>query len=92
MQTDHSSDVSERATPQTIELDCAPGGIRPGDLIGGVIEGTGLPARERVGAFFGNWTWDYSDIPAEKWAEIRPVLKARVEALYRSGVIRYGSW
>jgi hypothetical protein len=30
---------------QTIELDCAPGSLRPGDLIGGVIKDLGLPER-----------------------------------------------
>lgn len=84
--------VEDQPTPQTIELDCAPGGIRPGDLIEGVIEGTGLPKKETVGRFFGNWMWDYSEIPHEEWMRIRPILKERVVKLYNSGVIRYGSW
>lgn len=78
--------------PQTIELDCAPGGLRPGDLINGVIEGTGLESREPVGKLFGNWTWDYSDVPAETWKQVQPVLKQRITALYNAGDIRYGSW
>lgn len=77
---------------QTIELDCAPGALRPGDLIGKVIEGTGLPDREPVSKFFGCWTWEYKDIPVELWLRIRPTLKTRVTALYESGAIRYGSW
>ena len=77
---------------QTIELDCPPGDPRPGDLIASVIEGTGLPLRERVGAFFGNWTWDYNDIPEAEWEKVKPILKERITALYHSGVIRYGSW
>jgi len=77
---------------QTIELDCAPGSPRPGDLIGGVIEGTGLQTKEPVAMFFGNWTYDYSEVPADEWAKIRPTIKARIEALYESGAIRYGSW
>jgi hypothetical protein len=77
---------------QTIELDCAPGSPRPGDLIAGVIEGTGLELKEPVSQLFGNWTWDYSDIPAETWATVRVTLKARVTALYNRGLIRYGSW
>jgi hypothetical protein len=77
---------------QTIELDCAPGLPRPGALIEGVLEGTGLPVRDTTSRFFGNWTWDYSDIPAEKWAEVKPILKQRIEALYHAGRIRYGSW
>jgi hypothetical protein len=77
---------------QTIDLDCAPGWPRPGDLIGGVIEGTGLAEREPVLKIFGNWTWDYSDLPEERWREIQPVLKERITKLYESGTIRYGSW
>jgi hypothetical protein len=77
---------------QTIELDCAPGMTRPGDLIAGVIEGTGLPEREACSKFFGNWTWDYSDIPADVWEATKQVRKERVTALYHQGMIRYGSW
>ena len=77
---------------QTIELDCPPGTPRPGDLIAAVIEGTGLPARRPVSTFFGCWTWDYSDIPAEQWAIARIQIEQRIRALYRRGVIRYGSW
>ena len=77
---------------QTIELDCPPGWPRPGDLIADVIKDTGLPERENVGSFFGNWTWDYSDIPADQWEAVKPTLKERIVALYNAGRIRYGSW
>lgn len=77
---------------QTIELDCAPGYPRPGDLIDGVIKDTGLSAREPVSKFFGQWTWDYSDVPQEEWKRIQPTLKTRVTKLYNDGLIRYGSW
>lgn len=77
---------------KTIELDCAPGGPRPGDLIGEVIKDTGLPLRERTSAFFGNWTWDYSDIPDDVWIKAQETTKPRITALYNAGVIRYGSW
>lgn len=77
---------------QTIELDCPPGTPRPGDLIGGVIRGTGLPLRDPVLMLLGNWTWDYSDIPPVKWQKAHPVLQERITALYNNGAIRYGSW
>lgn len=76
---------------QTIELDCPPGSPRPSDLIGGVIAGL-LPEREAVSKFFGNWTWNYSDIPTDKWNEVKPILKDRITTLYNMGQIRYGSW
>ena len=79
---------------QTIELDCPPLTPRPGTYIAGVIEGTGLEVREPIigPASFGNWTWDYSDVPEEEWKKIQPILQERIAALYRNGSIRYGSW
>lgn len=77
---------------ESIELDCPPGYPRPGDLIAGVIAGTGLPESEPVFMFFGCWAWEY-DVPREKWErEIQPVIRPRIQALHSSGVIRYGSW
>jgi hypothetical protein len=78
---------------QSIDLDCAPGGVRPGDLIGFVVEGTGLelPA-EPPRPIFGNATW-YFEVTRERWeAEIQPVIKPRIVELYEQGAIRYGSW
>jgi hypothetical protein len=77
---------------QTIELDCPPGNPRPGDLIGGIIRGTGLPPRESDSRLFGWWTWDYRDIPPKEWKRIRPTLKRRISKLYKTGVVRGGSW
>ena len=77
---------------QTIELDCPPGNLRPGDLIKNIIEGTGLELRETVGRCFGNWTWDYNDVPKEVWQKAQPILKQRISKLYNDKVIRYGSW
>jgi len=77
---------------KSIELDCAPGSPRPGDLIGGVIEGTGLPKKETVSRFFGNWMWTYNEIADEEWKRIQPIVKERVTDLYNRGLIRYGSW
>ena len=77
---------------QSIQLDCAPGAVRPGDLYPAVIEGLGLPTKTPCSMFFGQWTWDYSEIPSEKWKELQPTLKDRIVGLYDAGFIRYGSW
>lgn len=77
---------------QTIELDCPPGWPRPGDLIDEVIKDTGLPKRESVSRLFGQWTWDYSEVPEDHWKKVQPILKERITVLYNSGMIRYGSW
>lgn len=76
---------------KTIELDCAPGATRPGDLIGAVLKDTGLPVRDPISKVFGNWVWDYSDM-AETFTNAQPLLKERIENLYHSGAIRYGSF
>ena len=78
---------------RTIELDCAPGPLRPGDLIGGVIKSTGLPNKKTESRWFGCWVWDYSaETTDEQWLELRPKLIERITALYEAGYIRYGSW
>lgn len=77
---------------QTIDLDCAPMTARPGTYIEGVLEGTGLTAGEPISRIFGCWTWAF-DVPREKWeSKIQPIIKPRIEDLYHSGAIRYGSW
>ena len=77
---------------QTIELDCPPGNPRPGDLIGSVLEGTDLKAGEPDSMFFGCWVWSFK-MSDEDWEKkIQPVIQPRIEALYHSGAIRYGSW
>jgi hypothetical protein len=78
---------------QTIELDCPPGAPRPGDLIRGVIGDLDIePLKWDVTPFFGCAEWVFR-IPRDRWeSEYQPTIKERVSALYRSGVIRYGSW
>ena len=77
---------------ETIELDCPPGGIRPGDLLPKVLEGTGLKVEEPIAKLFGEWTWQY-DVPRDVWErDIQPIIKPRIEALYHNGMIRWGSW
>lgn len=78
--------------PQTIEIGCPPGNPRPGDLLPGVIEGTGLKVRRPVSALFGDWEWDYSDVDEETWKKAKPIVKERLSKLYDSGVVRYASW
>ena len=86
--------MSQEEPIYTIELDCPPGGTRPGHLIDDVIAGTGLPSREPVSKIFGQWTWNYGDVPgiAELWPKIEGTLEERITNLRDRGVIRYGSW
>ncbi len=75
---------------QEIHLECPPGQPRPGDLIAELIEDTGLPLRDDTGRFFGNWEWDYSDIPKSVWETAATVIERRMAALYEQGIIRAG--
>lgn len=78
---------------KTIELDCAPGTLRPGNLIEGVVEGTVLEGKlkDPISKLFGNWTWGF-EVTDDEWAAAQAVTKPRIVALYNSGIIRYGSW
>lgn len=77
---------------QIIELDCAPGFPRPNTVLEDVLKNTGIPVKQPVSTVFGNWTWDYSDVPAEVWKEKQPIIKERITEAYGRGRIRYGSW
>lgn len=83
---------------KSIELDCAPGFARPGDLIGRVVAGTILQDRPEAAPeattarFFGNWKWEFPGVSDDDWKQIQPTLKKRIVELYNQGQIRYGSW
>jgi len=78
---------------ESIDLDCPPGSIRPGNLIGDVIRGLGIePIKPDQTPFFGAARYEF-DITREEWeTKYQPTIKARITALYNAGVIRYGSW
>jgi hypothetical protein len=78
---------------ETIDLDTPPGGIRPGNLIRGVLEGLNIePVTYDVTPFFGNATYEFN-IDHDKWvSDYQPTIKQRITTLYNSGVVRYGSW
>lgn len=77
---------------QQIELDCAPGTPRPNTVLEDVLKGTGIPVKEPVSTVFGNWTFDYSDVPAETWNKHIDQIADRIREAYGAGRIRYGSW
>jgi hypothetical protein len=77
----------------TIDLDCAPGSLRPGDLLPGVLEGLNIKKdpEDTVVRFFGNWRWEFKT-SKKKYERIKPIIKERITSLYNSSIIRYGSW
>jgi hypothetical protein len=78
----------------TIELDCAPCGPRPFNLLPGVIAGLGLKLdpEKPNGTFFGNWTWTIPEDQAAHYETVRDQVEERIKKLYHDGYIRYGSW
>lgn len=77
---------------ETIEIDCTPGNPRPGDLIDGVLEGTGLTAGETIARCFGLWVWQF-DVERDEWEKrVQPIVEPRLKALYERGLVRYASW
>lgn len=78
----------------SIELDCPPGSLRPGDLLPGVLEGTGIEPEQLqlISTFFGNWTWRVPQECEAQYGLNQDKVKARITALYYAGRIRYGSW
>lgn len=87
----------ERFQKYSIELDCPPGGIRPDDLIEGLLESTGLTLkdfRDSGTPFFGakHWLLQAEAGKDDLYTEKRDLIKERVTALYNQGFIRHGSW
>jgi hypothetical protein len=83
--------LAKEQEKRLLYIDCPPGGTRPEDLLPGVLEGTGIPIKPDVGRFFGNWTWDYSDVDKETWKKAQPIIHSRLKALYDKGRIRYAN-
>tara|TARA_R110000772_G_scaffold70078_1_gene154383 strand:- start:328 stop:582 length:255 start_codon:yes stop_codon:yes gene_type:complete len=81
---------------QTIELDCAPGGMRPGDLIEGVLVDTPLKLEEHfekdIPKSFGNWTFIVKEEFTDLYLEHTVSIKEKITNLYTSGYVRYASW
>jgi len=81
---------------QTIELDCAPGAPRPGDLIEGVLKDTPLNLEEHfeedIPKSFGNWTFIVKEEFTDLYLEHKSLFKERITNLYNSGQVRYASW
>ena len=78
----------------TIEIDCAPGNPRPGDLLPQILEGTGITIdpEKTFMRFFGWWGWDVPQEQSEQYLKVRNTIKERITALYNRGTIRAGSW
>ena len=77
---------------QILQIDCPPGYPRPSDLLPQVLKGTGVEPREHISTFFGNFTWDFSDVDPKMWEEARKIIGPRLIQLDKDAVTRYASW
>ncbi len=77
----------------TLEIGCAPGAVRPGDLLPLVLEGTGVDlSNVESSKIFGDWEWVIPEDQTEIYSKARSIIQARISVLYDQGRIRYGSW
>jgi|SRR5712664_666053 len=88
---------SDRYHNFSIEMDCPPGNPRPGDLIEGVLDGTGLHVSDfsTGNPFFGHQTWILKEGSPERdiaFTASKPIFKERIKKLHDAGYIRYGTW
>ena len=77
---------------QQIVLDCPPGRIRPDDLLSQALKDTGIEPVEASTKVFGEWAFDFSHVPVDKWKACRETLKRNITGLYNNGHIRRGEW
>jgi len=82
------------APTYTIALGCQPGSPRPGDLLPGVLEGTGvtIDPTNTILRFFGDWEWAVPEDQTQTYERARETIQQRIKALYESGLVRWGSW
>lgn len=88
--------MTERIQNFSIELDSPPFQARPMDLFPGVIAGTGLEMSdfETGTPVFGNQMFVLKEEAKkdEVFTSNKQLFAKRINALYESGAIRYGSW
>lgn len=81
---------------QSIELDAPPGAIRPFELLTVVLRDTGFTSNDfdNPVPLFGHCTFTLTNkAKSDLFEKVRySVIKPRIEKLYQSGAIRYGSW
>lgn len=75
-----------------LEIDCPPGCPRPGDLLRGVLAGTGIELGKPNSTFFGCWTWEIPAHLETAYGVAQEIIGTRLDALYKRGTIRYCAW
>lgn len=78
----------------SVEIDCAPGTIRPNKLFSHMCDQIGVseiwfhpPCN-----FFGNWEWPVKEYYRNDYKSKQDQIETYLTVLYKNGYIRYASW
>ena len=87
-----------------IEIDCAPGKIRPNHFYNLIIECMSQNSNQNIKEWsqnvknlepdlklIGNWTWNL-EIESDIYQEVQTIFKQQLTEFYNQGCIRYASW
>ena len=75
-----------------LEIDCAPGPIRPDVYAQVICSKHNIEYKEPVTKFFGNWVWDLpTSFPEELLTATADTVMVYLKELYERNNIRYGA-
>lgn len=86
-----AEELTKKVIFKRINIDCAPGSIRPDNILCRAIKETSLLETDftEVSRCFGNWTWT---IPMDKYMPHQKAIGEKLKAFYEMGAIRYAAW
>ena len=78
---------------QYLILDAPPVRRRPDDLLRVLLNDTDISYREPTVRSFGEWTFEFDDVPPEAWrTALDATIVPGIRRLHASGNIRYAEW
>lgn len=80
--------------PLIIELDCPPGMIRPDSILPSVLVDTGLTSDDFkiISKSFGCWEFECDKSKEQLYIANEAKIGKKIQDLFHSGRIRFGSW
>ena len=82
----------EEKQMKTVNIDCAPGPIRPDAYFRVICEELGIEYFEPVTKFFGDWQWKLPELTEEQLKIYEEFVGDYLRGLYANGYVRYVSW
>ncbi len=64
--------------------------LKPDSYLLFILEGTGIPVKEKTCVSQREWVWEYPEIPTKQWDIACSLIFKRIEDLYRKKIIRFG--